>query len=83
MLTALVSSDPMLLDTEQLLERVPHQEPAIGVEDISAWIDQLQLLLDWGLVVREPAPHAFIYKPTVKGVTLVYGYMPIRRRGAA
>jgi hypothetical protein len=77
MLAAIVSND--ILDTDQLLEIVPYREPALGCDgDVGRWFDELQVLLDYALIVREPAPHAYQYRPTTAGVDQIYGWRLVR-----
>ena len=80
MLTAIVSND--VLDTDQLMAIVPWNEPSVGCgEDLLRWFDDLQQLLDWALIVREPAPHAYLYQATPAGARHVYGLTVTQRMG--
>ena len=82
MLAAIVSND--ILGTDQLLSIVSYREPSIGCDgDVSRWFEELQVLLDRGLIVGEPAPHAYQYRPTVAGAWKVYALIRLTRVGAA
>jgi hypothetical protein len=74
MLTAIFTADEHVLDTDQLLERVPYSEPSLGATDVSAWFDELQALFDRELVLREAAPHGYVYRATTQAAAIVYGY---------
>lgn len=55
----------------QLRTLVPWTEPSFRCEDVSAWFDCVQELLDEELIRRKPADDGYVYAASCSGLLIV------------